>query len=608
MATNKYIDRISSNKYIINFKSDSNQDYVTTFPSRSITQNVTTQSVTQSVFNNYLWTSSTGSTPSEWIILSGTDDIALLNPNRDSSTSIGYSFLGSRSEVRNNEIFTNLFRDSGTEKHNGIVIFKSSSAGWNLNDYINIPTSSAGVDVGSSGIGREFSVYENYIAATAFELSGNDSRLYIFKSGSSGWGLEQTLTLSSYNDGAAIDATNGNAAFLSVKMHGDRLVTNTFTRVTGGSNQYERYLGIFKSGSSGWEFEDQVFIRDYNDPGGGLNTGGSVGISGLALDFDGSTIIVASQEGVGGESYHNQAGAIYVITSGSTGWEVRQQLDLLNAGITADVSSDFGSNYSSEYRTFINFGYMGCSVSGSYIVGAAEGQNVSIGGSNYRRQKNAVFVFKSSSSGWGLEKRINDPTTDFLQVGALNDTTETLFGLGVKLKDNSLVINSPNWRSDTSNSENNTEGRVYIYTSSSATNWPLTQTVENPFSGSLIFNSGSGNNKGFTDNNENNFSSGEPGYGVSIGLSGSTLVLGAPSFTRNASDASIRGAVIVLEGTSSFVNQVVDEYITESVESTTIETRSGGAVPFRLGTKGAFNLRGQSNKNYYKTFVGDQKN
>lgn len=609
MSRLNYISSSIDDKYVINFYSNASNNYTTTFPSSSITQSVTTQNVTQSVFNNYLWTNSTGSDPSEWSIVSGTDAIALLNPNRDSSTSIGYNQIGARVEVRDGEIFTSLFRDSSTEKHNGIAIFKSASSGWYLNGYVNIPTSSGGVTTTASGIGREFSVHGNYLAAAAYEASGNNSRLHIFKSGSTGWDLEQTLTTSSYNDGAVIDTTTGAKVFLSVKIHGSKLVTTGFTRATGGSNQYERYLGIFNSGSTGWIFEDQVFIRDYGDPGGSLDSGGSVGISGLALDFDGTTIVVGSKEGVGSESYHNEAGAIYVITSGSTGWEVRQQLDLLAAGVTTDVSSDFGSNYSSEYRTFKKFGYMGCSVNGNYIVGSAEGQNIYISSlSNYRRQKNAVFIFKSSSSGWGLEKRINDPTSDFLEVGALNDTTETLFGLGVKLKDNSLVINSPNWRSNTSTSDANAEGRAYVYVSSSSTNWPLIQTIESPFSGSSIYNDGSGNNKGFTDNAVNYFSSGEIGYGVNIGLSGSILALGAPRFTRNASDSAIRGAVVILEGTSSFVDQVVEEHITESVTTTTLVTRSGGSVPFRFGTKGAFNIRGQSPNSYYKTFVGDQKN
>ncbi|OUW03292.1 MAG: hypothetical protein CBD16_03375 [Betaproteobacteria bacterium TMED156] len=610
MSKLNYISSSIDDKYIINFYSNTSNNYITTFPSSSVSQSVVTQSVTQSVLNNYSWINSTSSTLTDWAIISGTADIALLNPNRDGQSTLGYALIGSRMDIRGNEIFTNVHRESSSAKHNGIAIFKTGSTGWALNGYINIPTSSGGVSTTALGIGRDFSLYENHIAAPAYVSSGADSRLHIFKSSSSGWNLEQTLTTASYNDGAAVDVDVGYNTFLSVKIHGNRLVTSGFTRATGGSSQYERYLGIFKSGSSGWEFEDSVLIRDNGTSGGAANTGGSVGISSVAMDFDGTRIIVGSLEGIGAEYYHNDAGTIYIINSSSAdGWALERKLNLQDAGITSDVTSDFGSTYgASEYRTFRFFGYMGCSISGSYIAASAEGKEINIGSSNYARQKSAVFVFKSSSSGWNLDKRLNDPITEFVATGAQNDTTYSQFGLGLKIRKNSIFTYSPYWVSNTSVNQTYGEGRAYIYLSSSS-DWTLSQTINNPFSGSSIYGgSSSGKNHKFGGNSQQSLTAGEVGYGVNFGLSGSLLALGAPNFTRNAAEDIIDGAIVVLSGSANFVDQVVDEYITESVTSTTLVTRSGGAVPFRFSSKGAFNIRGQSPTGYYKTFVGDQKN
>ena len=593
--------------YIINLYDNSRSSYTTTIPSSSITENVITQSVTQSVLNNYSWISATGTAPnhSEWTIISGTDDIAALNPNATDTSTVGNCRIGSRVEIRGDRLFTNLHTDSTSIQHNGVAIFKSSSVGWALKGYINAPTSSGDNSILAGGLARDFSIYKDHLAISAYESGGNDSMLHIFKSSSSsGWELEQTLTTSSYNDGASVNVSTGINTFLAVKIHGDKLVTSGF------SNSQSRYLGIFASGTGGWAFEDSVFIRDGSTSGGASNTGGSVAISNVALDFDGTRIIAGSNESPYPQSYRNEIGTIYIIHSSSDGgWELERKMNLQDAGLTDNKTSVFGSNYTEEYMTFRKFGAMGCSISGSYVVASAEGQNIFVSSlSNYRRQKNSTFIFKSSSSGWNLEKRLIDPTTDFLEIGGINDTTNTEFGLGVKIKNNSVFVNSPAWRSATSASFSYPEGRAYIYVSSSETEWPLTQTVENPFSGSSFYaGDNTGVNHGFVGNTQSTFSAGEVGYGVTLGVSGSVLALGSPRFTRNSNEDTIKGAIIVLSGTSSFVDQVVDEYVTESVTTTHTVTQSGGPVPFRFMQNGSFNLRKQSPDNTHKSFIGDQK-
>ena len=90
-------------------------------------------------------------------------------------------------------------------------------------------------------------------------------------------------------------------------------------------------------------------------------------------------------------------------------------------------------------------------------------------------------------------------------------------------------------------------------------------------------------------------------------ISGSVIALGAPQFFKDAGNNNIRGAVVVLEGSGSYRNQEVTEYNTQSVTVYTNVTQSGGPVPFRFASKGAFNLRKQSANSAYRTFIGEQK-
>ena len=110
------------NDYTITFYSSSAQQRTTSYPSSSLSQSVTTQTVTQSILNNYNWSAATGSVYSEWSIVSGTAEIAQKNPNNSGNT-MSYSDIGLRNYIRGDEIFTNSFRASTSEKNNGIVIY-----------------------------------------------------------------------------------------------------------------------------------------------------------------------------------------------------------------------------------------------------------------------------------------------------------------------------------------------------------------------------------------------------------------------------------------------------------------------------------------------------
>ena len=57
----------------------------------------------------------------------------------------------------------------------------------------------------------------------------------------------------------------------------------------------------------------------------------------------------------------------------------------------------------------------------------------------------------------------------------------------------------------------------------------------------------------------------------------------------------------------SYGTRTVEEEVTHSVTNKVYVTRSGGPVPFRFGTRGPFNLRGQDTKSHFKVFLGEQK-
>lgn len=605
--SNLFVD----NNYTISFYSSSAGQYITSYPSSSVTQSVVTQSVTQSLLNNYTWAESTGSTYSAWNIITGGSEIAVMNSNNTSDYTNNGVEIGSRIYVRNNEIFTNVFRDASAEANNGIAIYSSSSSGWVIKDYINIPTSSVS-NGDARRVAQEFSLDGDYMTVSVGDTNGNSSKLHIYKSSSSGWAVEEILTTSSYNSGSAVNDSDGDGAFVTSVIKDGTIFAPGFY-----SGYYNRFAAFFKSSSAGgWEFEDEVQVGDSS------HTSISEGITGVSIDFDGTTAVLGSMFPDGSEYYQNKTGRVHVFTSSSSGWS-QEKLGLSGTfNLTGNVSSstEIPSPYSDyEYRTWTHFGYKSCAVSGNYIAAAAQSVNVDDSGGIYHRRRHSVFLLKSSSSGWEIEQRLDDPATNLiLSHSNMNSTSNTEFGTGLVLKDNVLVVNSPEWKSDWSS--NYTEGRVYVYVSSSSGGWQLDQTIDNPYSGSIFKDYGSsGTNKQLGYNNQGGYANaGDYGFGSLPGLSGNILVLNAPSFTYHSSSSGINigggvyastiyGAMVVMSGSGSYYDHEYETEATESVEVTSYVTQSGGPVPFRFSSKGAFNIRGQAADNPYKTFIGEQK-
>tara|TARA_B100000927_G_scaffold162503_2_gene130915 strand:- start:2975 stop:4822 length:1848 start_codon:yes stop_codon:yes gene_type:complete len=595
--------------YTINFYNSAKGDYKATRVTTTTSQSVTTQSVTQSVFSNCTWLNATGSNYSEWQILSGTIDIVKLNTaNSDNSISNG-SAIGSRIEIRGNEIYTNFFRNAHGEENNGIAIYKSGSTGWDLNDYIYVPTGSYG-----NVTTREFSLDDDHLICSSVNHS-DKNKLFIFKSGSAnGWQQEQILTTASYNAGSAVDDSDGRYAFMTAKIKNNKIFANGFY-----SGNYNRFVAFFNSSSvGGWQFEQEVQTGDASTHNGALlDTNGSIGISGVSIDFDGTTAVIGSKQN--NPNWQHATGKLHIFTSGAVGGWTQERVDLQSLGLTDNVtvSHNVPSPYGDqEYRSWTRFAYKSCAVSGSYIAASAQADELyNSADTNYYRRKQSVFILKSgSANGWRIEHRIDDPATNLILSSAnQNGTSDSEFGTGVAFGKNSIVVNSGAWGTDWSTIKaGRRQGRSYVYVSGSDTGWTLDQTIENPFSGSVFNAAGTaGLNMNMTNFADSWPQAGSVGYGAKPAVSGCIAAINAPTFhsfpdVNGVSQVSgvnysyMYGAVVVVNGSSSYVDKVTQVEHTQSVVTKQTVEVDSDSIPMKLGLfKGAPNLRGQTADNAY---------
>ena len=317
--------------YTISFYNSSSAERVSLLPSSSVSQSVTTETAIVSVVNNYNWVEGTGSTYSEWSIISGTSAIGTINPN-NADASMGSAKIGLRNEIRGDEIYTNMYGTHYAEENRGIVIYKPSSSGYVLHDFIGILTSSVSNSTSRSYIAREFSLDKEHLIVPLEKSNGDsaDGELQIYKSSSSGWALAQTLNKASYNDNAAVIADTGEYLnYWNSIVKNDLIFTSGFAKVISGGNGPARYVALFRSSSSGFQYEDQVKISGFevnNEPGNNSENGGRIGNTRLNFDFDGTTGVVGSKHANGSHSGYlldqgdDSSGRVRVIKSGASGW------------------------------------------------------------------------------------------------------------------------------------------------------------------------------------------------------------------------------------------------------------------------------------------------
>lgn len=636
--TTKHIE----NDYTISFYSSSMGEYITTYPSSSVSQSVTTQTITQSVLNNYSWLEGTGSLYTEWGIVSGTSEIGTVNPNNSDAT-MSTAVIGHRNEIRGDEIFTNMYGSHNSERNRGIVIYKSSSSGFILHDYINIPTSSVAHSTSRTYLAREFSLDGDHLIVP-IEKANSDSvsgELQIYKSSSSGWSLETTLTTASYNSAAPVNAEDDSyLAYWNSIIKNDLIFAGgfakAFTSFPANNHSPDRYVGLFRSSSSGWEYEDQVQISGFDgddEPGNNNETGGRIGNTRLNFDFDGATGVIGSKHANGDASGYlnddgdDSSGRIHVIKSGSSGWYRDAVLGLESLNLTGNVDTSHniptasGGETYPDWYIYERFGLQSCAVSGNYIAATGLSKGFSAPGSVYHWRKSSVFILNSSSVGWAIEAQLEDPDPFFEKSGSYGGENDSGFGYGLTFGFNSLIVGSPTWRPNRSGDPGLISGRSYIYHSSSESGWSLAQTVDNPYSGSVFHTIYSERNESFAGN-ANPGASGAPHFGAKPAVSGSLIAIPAPEFDRHPDPggalsvgsgseevnvSAIHGAVIILSGSENLVDVTSEQEVTESVETTEVVSSPGGPVPFRFSSRGVKNIRMQDSTGSYKTFIGEQK-
>ena len=630
----KHIDE----DYTISFYKNASKEFETRYPV-SITQTqVTQQTVTESVVTSYTYIASTGSNYDEWEIISGSHEISQINPNNSNTTVTGTPELGHRVQINNGKIYSNFLLESIAAIDNGIAIYSSSSYGYSLSDYINIPTASFGSPAYQPGYYvQEFSVDGNYLI-TPIEAVNQyyGGILLIYKSSSaSGWQLETVLNSGSYDDAAPIPdggTTFKNHNYYNCVIKGNLIFTNGFRNGT-----HDKYVAFFRSGSSGWEFEDQVQVAGLTsgESGNTSTASGRIGNSSSNFDFDGETGVVGSlhardySSSPYNDNGDDSSGRIYIIKSGSAGWYRETKLGLEDLGLTQSAT-DFGfpgnqfGGQPEEWYTWMRFGLASCTVSGSYIAATAIPRSIyDSGTSKHYWRRNSVFIIKSGSDGYNIEARLDDPGSYGPLSGsqARSDVGPTAFGYGITFGNNSLIVNSPLWEADPDvfNGPSHlhvNQGRTYVFLSKSVGGWQLDQAIDNPYSGSIFHKAYPPSNK-YMGGSQNPNNSGAPHASSKTAISGSLIAIPAPAFRKHpdphgftlthesetANYSTIYGGVIVLDGSGSLDQVEFQQNVTESVTTTSFVESADSPVPFRHGgAKGAHNLRNQSLSGHYDSY------
>ena len=543
----------------------------------------------------------------------------------------------------------------------GVFIFNSSSEGWQYSDAI-FPSASIYPRTNESD-----SSTDGFAVARSFDYDGthltiggivdggmsaedNNDVLYVYKSGGAGWVLEATLSTASFLPGLTFsysaasqdyyirDGTYG--LFNGHKVYNGKIIAGglDFADRSTGSEKRHSGAAVFASSSGGWAYETFLtssFSHSANDDvtheyrkGSGTNAGSWCG----NIDYDGQRVIIGGYGGYNNTAHLQQNGRVTIWNSASSGWYEETQIDLRSAGLTDTVAYGTGDDEyniyqieigssphdgAKEYKLYHNFGYFGCTISGSYVAASAIGYNS--GGNTRSKVKNRIFIFKSSSaSGWGLQDNFKSPNTNTGGLGSRGTTHyDDEFGYHI-IFDKSflghLMTRSLSYRNVTSSS-NNTLGRVYLYRQANprsdgdgAGSWSLIQTIENPYSGSLAPFSISGNRNDYEQYGDHAPDSRYKQPDL-LGFDNGNLIVPFSHIAQSENDSGSTsdqyrwGAVQILKSTERF--STTTDRVTETIQ----QIEKGGRpdfVPFRFLSNGAPNLR-LGGVNGIKTFIGVQK-
>ena len=633
---------------------------------------VTTSSQQVTVTESFSYTQATGSNRLDNIFHANTSLDAIFGTASSTysdtfgdATYISGNYAAVSVRMNNSSVTTN-------NLYSGVLILKSGSSGWTNQQHLTVTSSLMPLDSSGNPKVEDYAKAFSYdrkngkhvvinaklpaASATSEELRLR-GKVFIFTSSSSGFQLVQTLTTaslpdsiknhfgSSNPDGSGQYYTPGYHHWASsCRVDGDYITVGSLVRNEVPKSEWDQpaLLGsathasspgvvVFKSSSSGFVYE--AFLDGYDIQIDGTTTANYALDNNLSHDLKDNKCVFAGNGGWEAGGWSSTNGRIRVWNSSSSGWVNEGSLDLYNLGFTASMSGTIGTeNYPSSfdsimdnfpswpsltrpaYAFYNHFGRKGLAVSGDYIVAVAEAR----GNSGYFDVdlSNRIFIIKSGSSGWQLEKSFKSPNT-----AAENHETASVddrFGQGgLAIHSGTILVTAGGSKEDDNAHTGNTIGRAYIFKSSSASGWALDANISNPFSGSSTYE--------VTEYSYGRMTFGNGGTGVGYPLNGFYYPNQAPALGGNGSRQfafipyigldkdlsgnSVKGAVYILEGSASTAQKTVETEVTESVQTTTFTntTSSDGDFPFRLSNHGPYNLRHQNDGNFsYKTFIGEQ--
>ena len=351
--------------------------------------------------------------------------------------------------------------------------------------------------------GRAVAVSGNTMVVGAYHATVGgieQGAAYVFTESGSTWTQTAELTAS---DGAA-----GNLFGMSVSISGNTLVVGADEATVGGIKQGAAY--VFTESGSAWT---QTAELTPSDGAAGDGFGGSVAIS-----ADDTIVVGAYSAAVGGNA---DQGAAYVFTEPASGWVNTTQTAKLTASDGA-AHDQFGESVAIDSAT-------DTVVAGAY--------NATVGGNS---GQGAAYVFTAPASGW-----VN--ATQTATLTASDGAAGAFFGRSVSISDSTLVVGA----NEATVGGNATQGAAYVFTEPSG-GWAgnLTQTAK------LTSSDGRGGD---------DFGVGElfgDGFGDSVSISGSTVVVGA----ANAWGGNIgQGAAYVFtEPASGWANMTQTQKLTAS--------------------------------------------
>ena len=360
--------------------------------------------------------------------------------------------------------------------------------------------------------GYSVAAYQSTVVVGAFDMNTEQyGSVYVYVKPASGWAnMTQVAKLTSSDNGQGFGtsvAISGNtivvgaantsnfarpasspgAVYVFVEPAGGWKDMTETAKLTASDGQPGDALGnsvaiskniiaagaFFASDQSGNSFAGKayVFVRPADGWAGNLTQTAELTASdSQLLNYMGASIGISGNTVVAGAYGHNNfQGVAYVFVAPSSGWTNMTQ--------TAELSASDGKGGS-------DFGFSAAMGVETIVVGAVN----ALGG------KGAAYVFTKPSSGW-------TSTTETAELHASNGTSGDGFGQSIAISGNTVMIGAPSANAG----GHSLQGAAYVF-KRPAGGWV------NPAHGSELVSSDGETNDGF---------------GLSVGISGSTFVAGA---------------------------------------------------------------------------------